>query len=81
MRRSYRIRSILTFSSTTKINCIAITTFLAIVEDKAVCADTFFFYQVSDHFVYMIPADLLFFLAGRAVTNNYYFTLRIVTHS
>src|SRR5687768_17208987 len=77
VRRCNRSRSILTFTGTAEINCIAVATFLAVVEDKAVCADTFFFYQVSDNLVHMIPAELLFFLAGRAIANYHYFTLRV----
>ena len=66
MRRSHGIRAIFAFIGTAKINRIAITTFLAIVEDKAISAYPFFFNQVSYHFIYMIPAQLLFFFCWKS---------------
>src|SRR5437773_12276590 len=77
----YRVWTFLTFRSTAQINGSAITTFLAILEDKPVTTNTFFFYQVIDHSIYSIPAELLFLFCRVAVTNNYHLTFRIVAHT
>jgi len=75
------IRSFFTFTCCTQINCIAITTFLAVLEDKAIGAQTFFFYQVIDHCIYTIPAQLLFSLVRRAVAYNNNLTFRTVAQT
>jgi hypothetical protein len=81
VRRSYLGRTFFTGISTTQINCIAITTIITIVEDETVGAYTFFLYEVSDYFIYVIPAQLLFFLVRRAVAYNHYFTVGVVAHT
>src|SRR5438067_6765856 len=77
----YCIRTFFTFGSTTQINGSTIATFLAILENKPVAADTFFFYEVIDHSVHPIPAELLFLLCRVAIANNYNLAFRVIAHA
>ena len=80
MRRLNGVWSIFTFSSSTQVNGVAITTGLAIVEDKAVSTDTFFVNHLVDYCIYVISAQLLLAFVRRAVTDYHYFTTGVVTH-
>jgi hypothetical protein len=52
-----------------QIYCVAIAAFLSIFEYEPVTADAFFFDQVVDYGIYPVPAELLFRLAGSAITD------------
>ena len=77
MRSRYCVRTFFA-SSITQVNGSAITTSFAILEDKAIRANSFFFNEVSDYRVYAIPAQLLLRLVGRAIANHSDLTIRIV---
>src|SRR5690606_29499124 len=78
MRRSNGCWSFFTCSSSAEVNGVAIAAFLAVVEDEAVSAETFILYEVSDHLVHMIPAELLLLLVRRAVSDYHDLTFRSV---
>src|SRR5690349_8593661 len=81
MRCRYCIRTFFTFRSTTQINRSAIAAFLAILENEPVAANAFFFYEIIDHRVHSIPAELLFLFCRVAIANNYNFTFWVVAHA
>src|SRR5690349_9448101 len=48
----YRVRTFFTCCRATQVYCVAITAFLAILEDEAVITNTFFFYKVIFNSIY-----------------------------
>src|SRR5690606_32854997 len=78
MRRSHGCWSFFTCSCSAEVNGVAIAAFLAVVEDEAMSAETFIFYEVSDHLVHVIPAELLLLLIRRAVSDYYDLAFRSV---
>jgi hypothetical protein len=78
VRWLHAVRTSLSLCGSTEINCVTVTALLAIVEDEAIDADTFFINHVIDHGIYMIPAQLLLFLVCRAISDNGHFTTRVV---
>ncbi len=68
------IRSFFTFIGRTEINCITIATFLTILKDEPVTTYAFFFYQVVNDCIYLIPASLLLKFVTSAISDYNYFT-------
>ena len=81
--RSRNLRlALLVWSCSTEVYSVAITTFLTIVPQEAILADTFFFYQVVDYSINSIPASLLLNLAGSTqVAHYHYAALRALTQA
>ena len=63
MRSGYCVWTLFACCCCTKINGTTIAAFLAILKDKAIIADAFFFNQVVFNGIYSIPAELLFLLS------------------
>lgn len=75
------VRTFFTLTGGADIYCIAIATFLCILEDHTIGADTFFLNQVSDDSVYTLPASLLLTFVAGAITGNNHFTIRVGTQA
>src|SRR5437899_2697932 len=54
------VRSLFATLCSTQVYCAAISAFLSILEDETILANTFFLYQVIDHSIHSVPAELLF---------------------